>query len=71
MNPYSTDHIWPPEVMAAWNDMPKHDNKIAPYTETYRNAWREWCKRHPKHVWNPNMVKAYAELDRKKNLTER
>ena len=66
MNPYSTRHPWPPEVLQAYQQMPLCNGHIAPYTEHFRQAWRDWAKKTPRHLWNPHMVDAYNDLDRKK-----
>lgn len=67
MNPYSTHHLWSPETVKAWEDMPKSSNGYnAGFTETNRKAWQDWFRRTPKHLWHPVGIEAYAELDRKK-----
>ena len=66
-NPYSTHHLWSPETLAAWNDMPHdHTGKNMGFTEANRDAWRDWMRRTPKHLWWPAAIDAYAELDRLK-----
>ena len=68
-NPYSTAHLWSPETLRAWVDMPKAPSGYnAGFTETNRAAWREWMKRTPKHLWNPVALQTYADLDRLKAM---
>ena len=67
MNPYSTHALWPPETLSAWIDMPKDAlGHTAPAVEMYRDQWRKWAERTPKHLWYPPVLQAYAEIDRKK-----
>ena len=64
-NPYSTAHLWSAETLAAYQDMPTGPNgHTAPFTEHFRQQWRDWFKRTPKHLHHPEATKAYAELDR-------
>lgn len=66
-NPYSTHRLWDKETLAAYVDQPTdiHGKKLG-FVEANREAWRAWAARTPKHLWNPVMVQAYQELDRKK-----
>lgn len=72
-NPYATNYVWPPEVLNAFEDMPKDSGgRTAPIHESYVDAWRKWFKRTPKHLWNPEILRRLTELTRKsKNLSER
>ena len=65
-NPYCTHRLWDAETHAARADMPLIDGKVAGFTERNRDAWRDWMRRTPKHLWWPAAIDAYAELDRLK-----
>ena len=66
-NPYSTAHLWSPETLAAYEDMPTDSaGKHLGFTEHNREAWRAWMKRTPKELWHPVAIQTYANLDRLK-----
>jgi hypothetical protein len=63
-NPYSTNHLWSPETLAAYCDMPKdHEGKNLGFVEANREAWKEWMRRTPKHLWHPVCIEEYKKLD--------
>jgi len=63
-------HLWPPVVMEAWKDLPQSNGHNAPFTERFREAYREWAKKWKAEgvpLW-PAMVNSYKNLDRKKRV---
>lgn len=66
MNPFGPPFdSWPPAVMEAHEDKPKWNGKVAPFTEEFREKWREWAKKWRDRgvpLW-PAMVEAYRRLD--------
>lgn len=71
-NPFGEPfHLWPPEVMEAYKDLPQWNQKNAPFTEEFRDKYRVWAKKWKDRgvpLW-PHMVEAYKALDRAKNLS--
>lgn len=68
-NPFCISRLWPEEVLEAHKDKPLWNGKIAPFTEEFRDKWRDWAKKWKDRgipLW-PAMVAAYRELDRKKS----
>ena len=65
-NPYGPPfHLWTPEALRAWNDMPKtHNGYNAGFVELNREAWRAWMQRTPKDLWHPVCIQEYQNLDR-------
>jgi hypothetical protein len=54
--------------MEAWKDLPQSNGHNAPFTERFREAYREWAKKWKAEgvpLW-PAMVNSYKNLDRKK-----
>ena len=57
-NPYSTGKAWSDTTLAAYQAMPQfHGYTIAldfvppQHVETQEEAWRAWCKAHPRALW--------------------
>jgi hypothetical protein len=62
-NPYSTNRIWPPEVLKAYQDMPKVNGKTICCYENL-DEWRAWFQRTPRELWNPAIIAKCKYLKR-------
>jgi len=74
MNPYSTAHLWDDETKAAYEAMPKYNgytlalDYVKPSdVSSMEQAWREWCKATPRHLW-PLWLKGWPDRKRLKGL---
>ena len=66
-NAFSTDHVWPPEKLAAWVDMPKQGNGwTAPATEPYREQWRKWWEKWGRDYHYTPIYEGYKKIDAEK-----
>ena len=76
-NPYALDHLWDTEKLEAWKSMPLYKGRVVRLHAVFdrdlammEEQWREWCKKHPKHLW-PLHIHEWAEHKKRNgNLQE-
>jgi hypothetical protein len=72
-NAFTTDHLWSPEQLRAWVEMPKGMHGwTAPATEQYRQQWKEWWGKWGKTYPYTPISEGYKRLDaqKAKNLSK-
>ena len=72
VNPYSVSHRWPEATLDAFKSMPLYGGYVVALDfvkpkdlPTQEDAWRDWCKRSPRHLW-PTWLDGWADRKARK-----